>query len=181
MFCICCILYFILHISYLQYVFAYVAYFCICCIFLRSDTQHAGLIDSEDDEPAQDIQEQPIEAGPPDDAPEDDLAVPVPPPGAAAPRHVPDMRTVMQRTGGPNHEDMLRELDDHMGQGNSGFPSERCGGGARRLLLKRNASQMSRSLSETFAYLTSKTASTQEAADVLQTFANVGLVFCSCS
>ena len=57
--------------------------------------------------------EQPIEAGPggsgpPDDAPEEDLAVPVPALVAAAPRRVPDMCMVMQRTGGPNYEDMLR-------------------------------------------------------------------------
>jgi len=150
-----CIFGIFLHILHIYVCFAYVAYYILFCIFhIYSMYLHMLHIF---------------------------LAVPVPPPGAAAPRHVPDMRTVMQRTGGPNHEDMLRELDDHMGQGNSGFPSERCGGGARRLLLKRNASQMSRSLSETFAYLTSKTASTQEAADVLQTFANVGLVFCSCS
>ena len=115
-----------MHIAHLQYVFAYVAY------FDSPDAQHAGLIDSEDDEPAQDMQEQPIQAGPPDDAPEEDLAVPVPPPVAAAPRRVPDMHTVMQRTGGPNYEDMLRELDDHMGPVNRGFPSERCGRGARR-------------------------------------------------
>ena len=75
----CYIFYFILHIAHLQYVFAYVAY------FDSPDAQNAGLIDSEDDEPAQDMQEQPIEAGPPDDAPEEDLAVPVPPPVAAAP------------------------------------------------------------------------------------------------
>ena len=69
------------------------------------------------------MQEQPIKAGPPDDAPEEDLAVPVPPPVAAAPRRVPDMCTVMQRTGGPNYEDMLRELDNHMGPVKRGFPS----------------------------------------------------------
>ena len=34
------------------------------------------------------MQEQPIEAGPPDDATEEDLAVPVPPPVAAAPGHI---------------------------------------------------------------------------------------------
>ena len=69
--------------------------------------------------------EQLIEAGPPNDAPEEDQAVPAPPPVAAAPRRVPDMRTVMQRTGGPNYEDILCELDGHMGPGNRGFPSER--------------------------------------------------------
>ena len=90
--------------AYLQfeYVFAYVAY------FESPHAQHAGLIDSEDDEPAQDMPEQPIEVGPPDNAPEEDEAVPAPPPVAADPWRVPDMHMVMQRTGGPNYEDMLR-------------------------------------------------------------------------
>ena len=93
------------------------------------------------------------------------------------PLRVPDMLTVMQRTlrtGGPNYEDILRELDDYMRPGNHVFPSDWCGEGARRLLLMQQASHMSLSLSETFAYLTSTTACTEEAADVLQTFRKPG-------
>ena len=43
------------------------------------------------------------------------------------PLRVPDMLTVMQRTlrtGGPNYEDILRELDDYMRPGNHVFPSD---------------------------------------------------------
>lgn len=134
------------------------------------------MLDSEDEEPPEDPPEQSIEDEQHDDAPADDQAVPASPqqpPVAVAPRHIADMRTVMRKVGGPDYEEILRELDDHLGPGNHVFPSERCGGEARRLLLKRKASKMSRSLSETFAYLTSKTASAQEATDVLQTFGNV--------
>ena len=100
---------------------------------------------------------------------------------AVAPLRLPDMRTVMQRTGGPDYEDMIREIDDHMGPDKHlDVPSERCGGGVRRIQLKRKATEMSRSLSEIFAYLTSTTASTEDAAAVLQSFGNVGLAFCSC-
>ena len=188
-------LFILLHIVHIIYIYAYVAYTvycCILCIFcmffhilhvyayyiVSQHAQHAGLLDSEDDEQAEDIPEQPVEVEQPDGAPDQDQAVPAPP-AVAAPLHLPDMRTVMQRTGGPDYENMIRELDDHMGPGEHVFPSERCGGGARRLLLKRKASEMSRSLSETFAYLTSTTASIEEAAAILQTFGNVGLVFCS--
>ena len=80
---------------------------------------HAGLLDSEDEEPAEDMPEQPIEVEPPDGAPEQDQPVTVPAPPqpevAVAPLRLPDMRTVMQRTGGPDYEDMIREIDDHMG------------------------------------------------------------------
>ena len=134
------------------------------------------MIDSEDEEPPDDPPEQSIEDEQHDDAPADDQAVsasPQQPPVAVAPRRIADMRTVMRKVGGPDYEEILRELDDHLGPGNHVFPSERCGGDARRLLLKRKASQMSRSLSKTFAYLTSKTASAQRATDVLQTFGNV--------
>ena len=65
--------------------------------------------------------EQPIEAGPPDNALKVDQATTC---GCCPSARVPDMCTVMQSTGGPNFEDMLRESDDHMGQGNRGFPSE---------------------------------------------------------
>ena len=180
------------HFAYISAYVAYIVYCCIFCIFcmfvhilyvyaycvVSEHAQHAGLLDSEDDEQAEDIPGQPVEVELPDGAPDQDQAVPAPP-AVAAPLHLPDMRTVMQRTGGPDYENMIRELDDHMGPGKHVFPSERCGGGARRLLLKRKASEMSRSLSETFAYLTSTTASIEEAAAILQTFGNVGLVFCS--
>ena len=110
--------------------------------FVSRRAQHAGLLDSEDNVQAEDIPEQPVEVEQPDGAPEQDQAVPAPP-AVAAPRHRPDMRTVMQRTGGPDYEDMIRELDNHMGPGKHVFPSERCGGGARRpsLLLKRKDAQ----------------------------------------
>ncbi len=120
-------------------------------------SQHSGLLDSKEDEPAEDILEQPIEVEKPDCAPEEDQAVPVPPPVAAAPRSLPDMCMVKQRGGGAGS--LLLNLN-----------------------LKRNASEMSLSLSETFEYLTSTRAPIEEAAAILQTFGNVGLVsrFSSC-
>jgi hypothetical protein len=191
-----------LHIVHICHIYTYIAYcafvlyLCICSIIMHMlyiyvhtrcmfyiHKLHAALLDSEDEEPAEDMPEQPIEVEPPDGAPEQDQPVPAPPQPevAVAPLRLPDMRTVMQRTGGPDYEDMIREIDDHMGPDKQiDVPSERCGGGVRRIQLKRKATEMSRSLSETFAYLTSKTASTEDAAAVLQSFGNVGLAFCSC-
>lgn len=191
-----------LHIVHICHIYTYIAYcafvlyLCICSIIMHMlhiyvhtrcmfyiHKLHAALLDSEDEEPAEDMPEQPIEVEPPDGAPEQDQPVPAPPQPevAVAPLRLPDMRTVMQRTGGPDYEDMIRELDDHMGPDKQiDVPSERCGGGVRRIQLKRKATEMSRSLSETFAYLTSTTASTEDAAAVLQSFGNVGLAFCSC-
>ena len=97
------------------------------------------------------------------------------PPPAPAPRHQADMRKTMQAAGGPNIEHVMRAIDTDMGPNPDPIPSERCGGELRRASLKRKASRISRSTAEVFAYLTSKTSSIEEAADVLETFGNVSL------
>ena len=52
-------------------------------------------------------------------------------------------------------------------------PSERPGGEARREILKSRAKDIPRSVSEVFAYATSRTLSGQDTAVVLETFGNV--------
>jgi hypothetical protein len=52
-------------------------------------------------------------------------------------------------------------------------PSERPGGEARREILKSRAKDIPRSVSEVFAYVTSRTLSGQDTAVVLETFGNV--------
>ena len=140
------------------------------------DALHAGLLDTDDDEPSDGVVQPEDAPSDHDDQPDDDLPENPPPPPARVPA-LPDMRKVMQVAGGPNYGDILREVDDHFGPDADGIPSERCGGESRRPLLKRKASQISRSVAETFAYLTSKTASQEEAAQILEGFGNVSLVF----
>ncbi len=52
-------------------------------------------------------------------------------------------------------------------------PCERPGGGARRAILKASAANIPRSVSEVFAYSTSRTLSAEDTAVVLETFSNV--------
>ena len=52
-------------------------------------------------------------------------------------------------------------------------PSERPGGEARREILKSTAANVSRSVSEVFAFATSRTISCEDTAVVLETFGNV--------
>ena len=52
-------------------------------------------------------------------------------------------------------------------------PSERPGGEARRQILKSRAANITRSVSEVFAYATSRTISCEDTAVVLETFGNV--------
>ena len=94
---------------------------------------------------------------------------------APAPRRQADMRKTMQAAGGPNIENVVRGIDADMGLNPDPIPSERCGGQSRRASLKRKASHFTRSTAETFVYLTSKTKSVEEAADVFESFGNVSL------
>ena len=55
--------------------------------------------------------------------------------------------------------------------------SERCGGTARRAQLKRKASEITRSASETFAYCTSRTSSIEDTSMLLSAFSNVRYIF----
>ncbi len=52
-------------------------------------------------------------------------------------------------------------------------PSERPGGEARRAILKSSAANITRSVSEVFAFATSRTISCEDTAVVLETFGNV--------
>ena len=103
--------------------------------------------------------------------------LPVQPPQVPAPRRQADMRKTMQAAGGPNIENVIREMDADIGPNPNLIPSERCGGESRRALLKRKASCITRSTAETFAYLTSKTSSIAEAADLLECFGNVSICY----
>jgi hypothetical protein len=58
--------------------------------------------------------------------------------------------------------------------------SERSGGEARREMLKSRTSTVTRSVSEVFAYSTSRTISAQDVAVVLETFGNVSNLVMSC-
>jgi hypothetical protein len=58
--------------------------------------------------------------------------------------------------------------------------SERAGGEARRVMLKSRTSTITRSVSELFAYSTSRTISAQDTAVVLETFGNVSNLLISC-
>ena len=94
---------------------------------------------------------------------------------APAPRRQADMRKTMQAAGGPNIENVVRGIDADMGPNPDPFPSKRCGGQSRRASLKRKASHITRSTAETFVYLTCKTKSVEEAADIFECFGNVSL------
>ena len=96
---------------------------------------------------------------------------------APAPRRQADMRKTMQAAGGPNIENVVRGMDTDMGPNPDPIPSERCGGQSRRALLKQRHSRTSqqRHTAETFAYLTSKTKSVEEAADIFECFGDVSL------
>ena len=101
-----------------------------------------------------------------------------PPPPDPQPPSIPShaslgMRKVMLAAGGPSYEKVLHDADIQIGPDAENIPSERCGGEARRANLKRKARYITRSVAETFAYCTSNTVSTQNAADILQTFTNV--------
>jgi hypothetical protein len=99
------------------------------------------------------------------------------PPLAPAPAFLQqaEMHKIMQAAGGPNIENVVRGIDADMGLNPDPIPSERCGGQSRQALLKQKASHITRSTAETFTYLTSKTKSVEEAADVLESFGNVSL------
>jgi hypothetical protein len=58
--------------------------------------------------------------------------------------------------------------------------SERSGGEARRVMLKNRTRTVTRSVSEVFAYSTSRTISAQDTAVILETFGNVSNLFMSC-
>ena len=135
----------------------------------------AAFDDSEDDEP--DLGGTAPDADPPVHPSPDpqDLQQPVAPinPGRAQ----LDMRKVMFTAGGPDYDRVLQETDVHIGADASNIPSERCGGEARRANLKRKARHIARSVAETFAYCSMRTVSIEEAAEILQTFGNVRIIY----
>ena len=88
-----------------------------------------------------------------------------------------DMRKVMLAAGGLNYKTVLRDTDIHIGPDSENFPSERCGGEARRANLKRKARYIMLSVAKTFVYCTLNTVSIEDAGDISQTFANVNISF----
>ena len=140
------------------------------CLLSDSDSDDEPVnpaLDDDDQAPGVDFQPE-AGAGPGPEA--------LPPP-APAPRRPADMRKTMQAAGGPNLENVIRAIDTDMGPNPDPIPSERCGGELRRASLKRKASRISRCAAEVFAFITSKTSSIEEAADVLESFGNVS--FCA--
>ena len=93
------------------------------------------------------------------------------------------MRKVMFTAGGPDYDRVLQESDVHMGADALDKTCESCGGEARRglasqfELLKRKARHIARSVAETFAYCSMRTVSIEEAAEILQTFGNVRIIY----
>jgi hypothetical protein len=93
------------------------------------------------------------------------VAVPVPQPQPPF-----DMVDFMQKTSAYDMQKVFAE-DDHPLRRH--VASERPGGEARREVLKSRAADIPRSVSEVFAYATSRTISGQDTAVVLETFGNV--------
>ena len=104
----------------------------------------------------------------------------LPPPPAVPSNADLDMRKVMLAAGGPNFETVLHDADIQMpvGPDSQIIPSERCGGEARQANLKRKARYITQSVAKTFAYCTLNTVSAENAADILQTFANAQMCVC---
>ena len=85
--------------------------------------------------------------------------------------HAPfDMVDFLQKSSSYDMQTVFAE-DDHSLRRH--VPSERPGGEARREILKSRAADIPRSVSEVFAYATSRTISGQDTAVVLETFGNV--------
>ena len=114
----------------------------------------------------------------PPQSPPEDLLPPAAPNLPGPPQL--DMCKVMHAAGGPDYLAVLHNTDEHMGPHSGKIPSERCGGEVRRANLKRKASNIARSVAETFAYCTLKTVSIEEAANILETFGNVCFICIIC-
>ena len=146
------------------------AYYCIfpayICIFDKFCFCREAFGDSEDDERS-DAEPQSLPS-PGNSSPPEDL--PQPP---VVPSQVADICKAMLQAGGPNYQKVLQDADIQMGTHSRNIPSKRCGGEARRAILKRKARFITRSAAETFAYCTSNTVANEDAADILQTFTNV--------
>ena len=112
-----------------------------------------------------------------DVCPDDEVRDPVipNPPMARLPAPRPpafDMMDFMHKTSSYDIMEVFR-LAEAMPLIPVHVPCERPGGEARRAIMKARAASVPRSLCETFAYATSRTISADDAAIVLETFANV--------
>ena len=152
----------LLHIIYLHII----AYYQYICIFYKFCFCREAFGDSEDDERS-DAEPQSLPS-PGNSPPPEDLPYPPDVLGQAA-----DMCKAMFQAGGPNYQKVLQDAGIQMATHSGNIPSERCGGEARRAILKRKARFITRSAAETFAYCTSNTVANEDAADILQTFTNV--------
>ena len=83
-----------------------------------------------------------------------------------------DMMEFMHKTSSYDIMEVFR-LTDAMPLIPVHVPCERPGGEARRAIMKARAASVTRSVSETFAYATSRTISEEDTAVVLETFGNV--------
>jgi hypothetical protein len=83
-----------------------------------------------------------------------------------------DMIDFMHQSAAYNMQQVLQQAEDLPPIPPHVF-SERSGGEARRVMLKSRTSTITRSVSEVFAYSTSRTISAQDTAVVLETFGNV--------
>jgi hypothetical protein len=125
------------------------------------DSDHEEL-DLDNDLPAN--SNEPDEPGSMDD--------PSPPVIIACPQpHPPfDMVDFMHKSSSYDMQKVLAEDDGFIPRH---VPSERPGGEARRAILKSSAANITRSVSEVFAFATSRTISCEDTAVVLETFGNV--------
>ena len=108
----------------------------------------------------------------PDSIDKDSIYQPSLPVVVADPQPLPpfDMVDFMQKSSSYDMHKVFA-LDD--GSLPHHVPSERPGGEARRQILKSRAANITRSVSEVFAYATSRTISCEDTAVVLETFGNV--------
>ena len=89
------------------------------------------------------------------------------------------MAEAMQLAGGDTYIQAAIDADKRMGTDTAPLKvySERCGGTAKRAQVKRKASEITRSVCETFANGTLRTSSIQDTAMLLAAFVNVRDIF----
>ena len=153
------------------------------CLELDCFTCLPVLVASEDEsdqqqsDPADDDGQQPDES-PSSPPPGQNPPCPVGPPPQANPPAAPNpaiwkMSQAMMLSSGAGLFAVLAAADARMGPRPVHIPSERSGGESRRSRLKRKAADITRSTCETFAFLTSRTHSQEDAAARLSFIGNV--------
>lgn len=131
-----------------------------------------ALVDDDDSDPADDndpsVQDDTILNGFDQHVP----PAPQAPPAILAPPPPLDILDFLHRTSSYDLQSVF-QLAEKLPSVPVHVPSERAGGEARRQQLKQRAAKIPRSVSEVFAFSTSRTISDEDTAAVLETFGNV--------